>query len=140
MSWIIPLLLLKDRPKEERSKVMAHLLPFVLPLPQTAKLAVATIELDREARRQAVIEQNLVTEAVKAANITSADALAEFPALSKAFNKLPANVKSGIFSPAVVGPAGDREIALSPTPDSGSTAPSPARGRPTNQPATRPTP
>ena len=109
MSWIIPLLLLKDRPKEERAKVMAQLLPLALPLPQTTKLAVATIELDREARRHAVIEQNLVTEAVKAANITSADALAEFPALSTAFNKLPAGVKSGIFGTAGGGgPATDR--------------------------------
>lgn len=141
MNWLIfPLLLLKNRSEEERKKVFAQLVPLALPVPQATRLAFATIELDREARRQAVVEQNLVTEAVKAANITSADALTAFPALNAAFNKLPASVKSGIFNPAVVGPAGDREVVLSPTADSGTPAPAPARGRPTNQPATRPTP
>lgn len=140
MSAFIPLLVLSGLKGDLRSRALNLVLPTLVPGPQATKLAIAAFTAEREVKQAAATEQKLVTEAIKAAGITSADALAEFPALNTAFNKLPAAVKSGIFSPAVLGGAGDREVALSPTPESGTPAPAPGRGRSTNQPTMRPTP
>ena len=125
---------------EQRNKALNLALPTLLPGPPETKTLFAAITAEREVRQVAANEQKLVTEAVKAAGITSADALVEFPTLSAAFNKLPAAVKSGILNPAVVGPPSDREIVLSPTPEAGAASPAPARGRTPTQPVTRPTP
>lgn len=137
---LISLLFLSRLSGEQRNTALDIILPTVLPLSPETKSFFTAISAERVVKKAAATEQKLVSEAVRAAGITSADGLVEYPALNAAFSRLPAAVKSGIFNPSVVGPAPEREVALSPTPDSGSTSSTPARGRPASQPGTRPTP
>ena len=62
---------------------------------------MAAISADRSTRRQAITEQRMVEEAVKASggNLAGPDDLVPFPTLHQAFSRLPADVQAAIFKP-----------------------------------------
>lgn len=141
MSWYLIPLLFSGLKKDERDYITSAILPHAIPGSSTTKIAFAAMAAKDQARKQAAAEEKIVEEAFKVANITSpANLGANFPALSAAFNKLPAaNQKRILDAVAVPQPtAGEREVSFSPVADS-STTPSSARaGRtPPTQPVAR---
>lgn len=93
-------LLFSRLPKTQRRRVAEQLVPLALPGPPRQKLVLATIAAEREVRREAEVERRLVEDAIKAGSIKDAAALAKFPALHAAYNRLPAGVQAGLFPAA----------------------------------------
>jgi|SRR5882724_377266 len=98
MDWIIPLLVIDRVPRSQRAAIAEQLLPVALPGPSSQRLVVAAIAAEQQAKRQAVVERNMVREAVTAANIKDADELAtRCPELFQAFTRLPPDAQAEIF-------------------------------------------
>ena len=98
MDWLLPLFVISRVPKPSRAALAEQLLPIALPGPSSQRLALAAIGAERQLKRQALTEQRLVEEAIKAGKFTSAADLASFPALELAFKRLPKPVQTVIFS------------------------------------------
>lgn len=98
MDWIIPLLVIDRVPRSQRAAIAEQLLPVALPGPSSQRLAVAAITAEQQARRQTLVERNMVEEAVKAAEIPNASELAKrCPELHRAFTRLPPDLQAQIF-------------------------------------------
>lgn len=117
------------------------MLPFAIPGSETTRMAFAMINADRQAKKQAAAEERIVEDAFKAANIKSPTELGtNFPALSAAFNKLPAASQKRILDAVVASappPGGDREVAFSPITDSSTSSASRSSRAPSTQPSAR---
>jgi hypothetical protein len=98
MDWLLFFMVIRDVPKASRAALVEQLLPMALPGP-SQRLAFAAIGAEQQFKRQARTEQELVVEAIAAADFQTADALNEFPALLAAFKRLPVAVQSTIFPP-----------------------------------------
>ena len=99
---VVPIFLIARAEGPRRAAMAEQILPLALPGPASQRLAVAAISADRSTRRQAVAEQHMVEEAVRASAgdaITAPDELRPFPALFQAFSRLPADVQAAIFPP-----------------------------------------
>lgn len=100
MDWIIPLLVIDKVPRSQRAAVAEQLLPAALPGSSSQRLAVAAITAEQQVKRQIGIERNMISEAVKAAGIQSADELAKrCPEIHRAFTRLPPELQANIFEP-----------------------------------------
>jgi hypothetical protein len=128
-------LTLLDLPKDQREKALHRVLPTLVP-PQ-AQLAFAVITAEQDVKREAAVEQQLVTEAVHAAKFKKAEELTPFPTLNSAFQKLPASVQSDIFNSPSPSSHADREVALASNTEADAT-PAP-RGRASSQPPVKTT-
>jgi hypothetical protein len=98
MDWLLPLFVISRVPKPSRAALAEQLLPIALPGPSSQRLALAAIGAERQLKRQALTEQRLVEEAIKAGKFTSPADLVSFPALELAFKRLPVPVQTVIFS------------------------------------------
>lgn len=103
MSLPILTLLLMDLPKEQRKQVAEQLLPFAIP-GGASQMTFAAITAERQVKKQAQLEERLVEEAITAGSIRTPEALANFPALQSAFNRLPVATRTRIIPPSA--PAG----------------------------------
>ena len=100
MDWIIPLLMIEQVPRSQRAAVAEQLLPAALPGSSSQRLAIAAITAEQQIKRQTGIERNMISEAVKAAAIPTADELAKrCPEIYKAFTRLPPELQANIFEP-----------------------------------------
>ncbi len=106
MDWLIPLLVISRLPRQRRAEVTEQLLPLALPGPASNRLAFAALAADRQVRRQAQVETQVVKEAVSAAGFTQASDLAPFPGLNAAFNRLDAVTQADVFVSAGNAPSG----------------------------------
>jgi len=97
MDWLLPMFVISRVPKPSRAALAEQLLPMALPGPSSQRLALAAIGAERQLKRQALTEQRLVEDAIRAAKFTAAAQLAPFPALDGAFKRLPVAVQSAIF-------------------------------------------
>lgn len=104
MDWIIPLLMIEQVPRSQRAAVAEQLLPAALPGSSSQRLAIAAVTAEQQVKRQIGIDRNMISEAVKAAAIPSADELAKrCPEIHRAFTRLPPDLQAQIvFEP--VGP------------------------------------
>ena len=95
MDWIIPLLMIEQVPRSQRAAVAEQLLPAALPGSSSQRLAIAAITAEQQVNRQIGIDRNMISEAVKAAAIPSADELAKrCPEIHKAFTRLPPELQA----------------------------------------------
>ena len=95
MDWIIPLLMIEQVPRSQRAAVAEQLLPAALPGSSSQRLAIAAITAEQQIKRQTGIERNMISEAVKAAAIPTADELAKrCPEIYKAFTRLPPELQA----------------------------------------------
>jgi hypothetical protein len=121
MDWIIPLLVIDGVPRLQRAAIAEQLLTVALPGPSSQRLAVAAIAAEQQAKRQIVVERNMVQEAVRAAHIRDPQMLEqECPELSRAFTALPPDVQAEIIfdttaKPAAAKPALARSTSEKPT-------------------------
>ena len=112
MDWIIPLLMIEQVPRSQRAAVAQQLLPAALPGPSSQRLAIAAITAEQQVKRQIGIDRNMISEAVKAAAIPTADELAKrCPEIHRAFTRLPPELQAQI----VFEPTG-QEHGLKPAP------------------------
>lgn len=112
MDWIIPLLMIEQVPRSQRAAVAEQLLPAALPGSSSQRLAIAAITAEQQVQRQIGIDRNMISEAVKAAAIPSADELAKrCPEIHRAFTRLPPELQAQI----VFEPTG-QEHGLKPAP------------------------
>lgn len=96
---IIPLMVISKLQPSQRAAVAEQLLPVALPGPSSQRLAVAAITAEQQVKRQTLVERNMVEEAVNAAHIPNAEALASScPELHRAFTRLPPDLQTQIFS------------------------------------------
>jgi hypothetical protein len=86
-----------DRPNQKA--LFTQILPAMIP-GQQSRLLFATVSAKKQIAIQAETEGNLVKEAIKAGGLKSPADLDRFPALSAAFNRLPASVQSTLFPTA----------------------------------------
>jgi hypothetical protein len=101
MDWIIPLLMIEQVPRSQRAAVAEQLLPAALPGSSSQRLAIAAITAEQQIKRQTGIERNMISEAVKAAAIPTADELAKrCPEIHRAFTRLPPELQANIFEPS----------------------------------------
>ena len=98
MSWLILPLILRRLPKHQRKEVTELLLPNILATAPEQRLLLSAVTAERQARRTALREQELVKEAVAAAKFKKESDLKPFSALSLAFANLPAADKGVIFA------------------------------------------
>jgi hypothetical protein len=98
-SWLLPVFLIAGVPKESRARLVEQLLPIALG-PASQRLVIATIS----AKRQALTEQRIVEQAIKAAKFENVAALALFPELEAAFKRLPAADQAVLFPASPTGP------------------------------------
>jgi hypothetical protein len=102
MDDLVPIFLIARAEEPRRTAMAKQILPLALPGPKSQVLAVAAISADRSTRLQALADQHMVEEAVKASAgeaITEPDELRPFPTLFQAFSRLPADVQAAIFPP-----------------------------------------
>ena len=98
MDWIIPLLMIEQVPRSQRAAVAEQLLPAALPGSSSQRLAIAAITAEQQVKRQIGIDRNMISEAVKAAAIPSADELAKrCPEIHRAFTRLPPELQAQII-------------------------------------------
>lgn len=100
MDWILPMILIADKSKTDRSALMEQILPAAIPGPSSQRLALAVIGAKRQLERQARSEQQLLKEAVLAAQFDQPDQLDNFPGLQAAFRRLPLADQAAIFPAA----------------------------------------
>ena len=102
MDWIIPLLMIEQVPRSQRAAVAEQLLPAALPGSSSQRLAFAAITAEQQVKRQIGIDRNMISEAVKAAAIPTADELAKrCPEIHRAFTRLPPDLQAQIvFEPS----------------------------------------
>jgi hypothetical protein len=94
---LLPILVMSGMPKTMRPALAEQLLPMTLPGPRSQQLAFAAITVDRQLKRQALNEQRLVEDAIKAGAFKKVAELDKFPALAAAFKRLPAAVQSALL-------------------------------------------
>jgi hypothetical protein len=100
MDWIIPLLMIEQVPRSQRAAVAEQLLPVALPGSSSQRLAFAAITAEQQVKRQIGIDRSMISEAVKAAAIPTADELAKrCPEIHRAFTRLPPELQANIFEP-----------------------------------------
>ncbi len=100
MALTLPIFLIARAERGRQRAIVQRLLLAALPGTKSEVLAVAAISADRSTRLQALADQHMVEEAVKAsagAAITERDELRAFPTLFEAFSRLPADVQAAIF-------------------------------------------
>lgn len=98
MDSAIPLLVISGMPKQLRSEFTEQLVLMALPTPAGQRLTFAALAAERQVRRQARVDQQMVEEAIKNGSFKDPADLAEkAPALSAAFNKLDAAVQAVLF-------------------------------------------
>jgi len=114
MDWIIPLLVIDKVPRSQRAAVAEQLLPVALPGSSSQRLAVAAITAEQNVKRQTLVERNMVDEAVRAAEISTAAELArQCPEIHRAFTRLPPELQAQIFD-SNAGRTGHKPAAAKP--------------------------
>src|SRR5262245_66532884 len=97
MDWIIPLLMIEQVPRSQRAAVAEQLLPAALPGPSSQRLAFAAITAEQQVKRQIGIDRSMISEAVKAAAILSAEEMGKrCPEIHMAINRMPPDLQDPI--------------------------------------------
>jgi hypothetical protein len=100
MSWLILPLILRRLPKHQRKEVTELLLPNVLATAPDQRLLLSAVTAERQARRAARREQELVKEAIAHAGFKNASDLTPGSAMALAFANLSATDKEEVFAAA----------------------------------------
>lgn len=106
MEWLLPMFLIATAPKPRRAALAEQILLAGIPGPPAQRLAIAAIGADQQIKRQALAEEQLLAEAVKALKLKSPDDLVaeKYPTLRAAFNRLPVARQKLVFPMATTTP------------------------------------
>src|SRR5262249_41882453 len=97
MEWLVPAFVIANAPRAQRAALAEQLIPIALPGPNSLRLTFAAINAEQQLTRQAIADEQVMRDAVRAGKFNSADELAGFPALQSLFNGLSEDVKATIF-------------------------------------------
>jgi hypothetical protein len=94
---LLTIMLMSGLHGPERNEFLNQVLPTMLRLPVVQRQTLTALMAERQVRLQSRVDEQLVREAVKAANFSTPDQLASFPTLQQKYNSLSDAAKERII-------------------------------------------
>jgi hypothetical protein len=108
---LMTMMLISGLHGSERNEFLDRMLPAMLPIPVAQRQTFTALMAEQQVRRQTRVDEQLVEEAVRAAEFRDAEQLAPFPTLQQKFNSLSATAQARIFPPVTTKTGADTTAA-----------------------------